>query len=138
MANMLAGEMADTFAAIAPVAGAYFDYSTYSPSQAVAVMAFHGVDDNVVPYAGSGILPAIEEWSSFWAENNGCGTQPDAVVSTGEITERRWEGCENPVVLYSVDGKGHSWPGSVMNPSITTDEIDATQLMMDFFAAHSR
>jgi poly(3-hydroxybutyrate) depolymerase len=40
------------------------------------------------------------------------------------------------VVLYTIQGKGHSWPGSNMPAAITTRDIDATDVMWDFFAAH--
>ena len=46
------------------------------------------------------------------------------------------------MLLYKVEGGGHSWPGSEFSVSIasivgeTTDEIDANELMWEFFMEH--
>lgn len=42
------------------------------------------------------------------------------------------------VMLYTITGKGHSWPGSAMPAAITTHDIDATTTIWAFFAAHPR
>jgi polyhydroxybutyrate depolymerase len=42
------------------------------------------------------------------------------------------------VGLYTIAGKGHSWPGSAMPARITTREIDATAAIWKFFAAHPK
>ena len=54
MANLLAGEMADSFAAVATVAGAYYDFADYRPARPIPILAFHGSADRIVPYAGRG------------------------------------------------------------------------------------
>lgn len=41
----------------------------------------------------------------------------------GQVTGETWGGCKNgaDVVLYTVEGGGHSWPGSDLMPrGITT------------------
>lgn len=40
------------------------------------------------------------------------------------------------MVLYTIAGKGHSWPGSAMPEAITSHDISATDDIWDFFAAH--
>ncbi len=42
------------------------------------------------------------------------------------------------MALYTIEGKGHSWPGSAMPASITTKDIVATDVLWQFFAAHPR
>jgi polyhydroxybutyrate depolymerase len=45
------------------------------------------------------------------------------------------------VVLYKVLGGGHTWPGTSVDLSplgVTTQEIVASELLWDFFAAHPR
>jgi polyhydroxybutyrate depolymerase len=45
------------------------------------------------------------------------------------------------VLLYAVIGGGHTWPGSpveIASLGPTTHEIDASQLIWAFFAAHPR
>ena len=49
-------------------------------------------------------------------------------------TRRRWRSAGGA----STEGKGHSWPGSSMPASITTQAVDATDVMWEFFAAHPR
>jgi len=141
MANLLATEMTGTIAAIATVAGAYFNHDSYSPSLSVPVMAFHGTEDRVVPYTGSrfsaGGLPDIRDWIDFWVTNNGCSSDATLILDLAGVSGERWGNCNSPVELYTHD-KGHSWPGSSMDPEITTDAIDASQLMVDFFLSHSR
>jgi polyhydroxybutyrate depolymerase len=45
------------------------------------------------------------------------------------------------VAFYTVHGGGHSWPGGEPLPEIitgkTTQDIDATRVMWEFFQAHS-
>jgi polyhydroxybutyrate depolymerase len=47
-------------------------------------------------------------------------------------------GCKDgtAVVLYVIDGGGHTWPGAaidVQRLGVTTHEISATDLIWDFF-----
>jgi polyhydroxybutyrate depolymerase len=43
------------------------------------------------------------------------------------------------VVLYSIIGGGHTWPGAIPIASLgmTTKQIDASSTIWDFFAAHA-
>lgn len=95
--------------------------------------------------AGQAEVPAVEDKVAAWATRNGCAPQPQ-VSSVGAHTElRTYTGCTNgdTVELYVVDNGGHTWPGSKLAQAadkdpdakngITTDEIDATRLMWQFF-----
>ncbi|MFQ5931897.1 MAG: polyhydroxybutyrate depolymerase, partial [Nitrospiraceae bacterium] len=45
------------------------------------------------------------------------------------------------VILYAVEGGGHTWPGSgFSSPSLgrTSQDISATELINGFFSGHSR
>ncbi|MFZ0547840.1 MAG: hypothetical protein WAM60_20510 [Candidatus Promineifilaceae bacterium] len=55
-----------------------------------------------------------------------------------EARGETWGNCEDgaEVTLYTIDGKEHSWPGSTMPTEITTQDIDATAVIWEFFAAH--
>ena len=142
MANRLGCDMADVIAAIAPVAGAYNFWQNCHPERPVPVLAFHGLNDNVVPYAGGtpkAAVPPIEEWAAAWADRNGCSPTPTVNTPTSTVTLHTWPNCrENAEVsLYSLADHGHSWPGSpVMPPSITSQAINATDVMWDFFQSH--
>ncbi len=142
MANRLGCELADLIAAIAPDSGAYNFWNDCDPSRPVPVLAFHGLDDNVVPYDGGAPLfmePPIQDWASAWAARNGCSASPTESSLEGGVTVQTWSGCrENAdVILYTLADHGHSWPGSsVMPASITSQAVNATEIMWDFFKSH--
>ena len=57
------------------------------------------------------------------------------------MTRRVYPDCDDgaEVELYTIDGGGHTWPGSpidVPRLGANTDQIDATDLILDFFAEH--
>jgi len=123
------------------------------------VIAFHGTEDPILPYAGGGLnatriaelqyyvdglpggLPAplgIDDSMRRWAEHNGCA--PDYVEEqvSPEVRRRTWSDCDAATVLYIVDGGGHAWPGKPVpqfEPMFghATTEIDASSLIFSFF-----
>jgi polyhydroxybutyrate depolymerase len=59
------------------------------------------------------------------------------------VTRLIYRGCRDgvEVVIYRVERGGHTWPGSGLRlPAeqfgATTEELDATGMIGDFFAAH--
>ena len=85
---------------------------------------------------------AIPDRVAAWAEQNGC-TAGDTLADIGDVTPQQWA-CPDggDVMFYTVHGGGHSWPGSAFDANIaqivgpTTTSIDATALMVSFFAQH--
>jgi len=142
MTDRVACDMADVIAAIAPDSGAYNFWQNCSPSRPMPVLAFHGLDDNIVPYAGGTpriMEPPIEEWAAAWAVRNTCSSTPNITTPVDTVTVRTWSGCQNnaDVILYTLENHGHSWPGSpVMPKNITSQAINATDVMWEFFKAH--
>jgi polyhydroxybutyrate depolymerase len=138
MAFRLACEMSDTFAAVAPVAGALV-FSPCQPLQPVSIMQVHGKHDTSVPYIGglggfmTGTItfPPVEETVAKWAKLDGCDT---AATSTQEAiaTHTSYVGCKNgsSVELYTIDGMGHNWPSQYVMP--------ISQMIWDFFKTHPR
>jgi polyhydroxybutyrate depolymerase len=117
------------------------------------LIAFHGTADAQVPYEGgmsvmSGDEPwdSIREWTVGWAERNECNVTPSESAISADVTRLEYSDCESGamVVLYTVAGGGHTWPGS--NPpewttgmaGRTTDSIDATRAIWAFFREHPR
>lgn len=140
MAARLACDASDLVAAIGPVAGAYF-FGPCSPDRPVPVIAFHGDADPIVPYQGWGpFLPGIEDWAGEWAVRNGCEGAPTHEALAADVTVSRWGGCEAgaDVVLYTVADGRHGWPGSERSGEFlgSTDSVDASRLIGEFFAAH--
>lgn len=133
MASQLACDQPEVFAAIAAVAGLLYQDCEGQP---VSVIAFHGTDDWNVFYDW---IP--DEWQS-WAAHDGC-TGGETGSVTEHVTLLRATGCPEgiDVVLYTIDGGGHTWPGAPDDTGgvgYTTHEIDASELAWAFFAAHTR
>lgn len=144
MAQRLACELPDRIAAIALVAGQYVDCVGNA-----RVIMFHGTADPVVPYDGGetplfpgfSFLPA-RRVASEWARSLGCDGLAQIERLSAEVEVSRFVACPlgtDEVVLYTVVGGGHTWPGTpvVLPESIvgrTTTAISATDLIWDFFA----
>lgn len=143
MAHRLACDAADVFAAIGPVAGAHPLDRSCDATDRVAVIAVHGTDDDFVPFDGLGpLLPSIPEWATDWAMRNACANGPTEQRIADDVVALSWTECADgtAVVLYVVEGGGHSWPGTPDPEKLaeTTSSISATELILDFFAQHPK
>ena len=123
------------------MAGAHTAVSC-DPVRPVPIVAFHGTADRIVPYAGFRPLglPAVEDWTAEWAERNGCGPAPAPERIAADVERTAWTGCDAAVVLYTVEGGRHGWPGSERALAVldSTDSIDASEIIWEFFEAHPR
>ena len=142
MAGRLACDASEVFAAVGIVAGAQFGWSRCDAAVPVPIISFHGDADNVVPYDGFGLLPGVVEWAEFRADTNGCETTPATTAVADEVVLQSWTNCDGPgeFLLYTIADGGHGWPGTD-DPSRlgdTTDAIDATDLIWEFFEAHPK
>jgi polyhydroxybutyrate depolymerase len=141
MSNRLGCDLSDVIAAIGPVSGGYPPSDDCNPVRPVPVVAFHGTADKLIPYEGKGrLLLSAPEWAATWAARNGCDPTPAVTFQHGEVKGETWDNCQDgaDVTLYTIEGRGHSWPGSDMPPEITTQDIDATDVIWEFFAAHPK
>jgi polyhydroxybutyrate depolymerase len=140
MANRLACNAAAEFAAIATVSGSYIEHLECDPVRAVPVVAFHGTADPVVPYDGFAFLPEVAAWAEAWASRNGCAAPADETEVAPDVTLRSWSGCrdEGDVLLYTIMGGGHGWPGTTSADRIfaSTRSIVATDVIWRFFEDH--
>lgn len=148
MSYRLACELSERIAAIASVTGSMTDSMMYycNPSRPVPVMRIHGTNDLIVNYNGGGNILSVDTCNSFWIQRNNCTAQvdlqiiPDNVPSdncTAEKTTR--PACDNQseVVLYKINGGGHTWPGVVdMFGGIagnTNQDFEASEAIWEFF-----
>jgi len=151
MSALLACELSDRVAAMGGVAGAYsFSWEDCPSARPIPAILFHGTEDPIVPYLGGEVdngrfnLPALPSWVEELAQHNGCETPPLEVPASGEVSGIRFENCrENAeVIFYTIDSGGHSWPGGGYLPKWlvghTTQDMDATQVMWEFFQRHPR
>ncbi len=143
MTNRLACEMSDRIAAIGTVAGAYSPLPNgCNPTRPIPVIAFHGDADPLVNYNGDPAqnFPPIQQWAADWARRNSCQKGPDALPDQGEVSGISYSDCalNADVILYTVHGGGHTWPGGVPIPLVgkTTTDINASETMWQFYQAH--
>jgi len=151
MAYRLACELPHRIAAIAPVAGS-LNYDGPAPKEAVSVIHFHGTADQHAPYEGGTgtktLYPRIDrpvrETIQLWVQYNGCSAVPQ-VEKKGPVTREVYSGGRNAteVVLYSIEGEGHTWPGGQPgirngNMDSPTQAIRATDLIWAFFSRHAK
>lgn len=115
------------FAAIGPDAATQLDAcETPNPT---SVIHIHGTDDRLVRYDGEPGVgwaridgPPVWEVNGFWRDVDGCA-EP-VVTEEGAVTTSSAACADgHRVVLMTVDGGGHEWPGF------------ATQAIWGFFAA---
>lgn len=138
----LACEMADTIAAIAPVAGVLgVEPAACSPKRPVPVLHIHGTSDIVVPYAGGGIsnFRSVAVTIDAFKAKNACAAGDGKVVYTkNDVSCTKWDGCTADVELCTVTGGGHQWPGGSLLPygGSPTPNLIASEAIADFFEAH--
>jgi polyhydroxybutyrate depolymerase len=149
MSYRLACELSDLIAAIGPVAATQ-NLAECEPKRPVPVLHIHGDSDQHAPYAGGvgakslvGVpFASVDETIAFWVQNNRCELTPQ-VAQTGNIRHTVYNGCQQnaTVELYTVLGGGHTWPGGRPGRPGADDptmELDATQVIWKFFAAHPK
>lgn len=141
--------LADRLAAVGTVAAAQdTPLSWCARARPVPLINVHGTADPLVPYEGGRKLvsprpfTAVSTWTANWARRNQCAPVPVASAVAEDVTRLEYTACaaDAAVVLYSVRGGGHAWPGGKPFPAWlvgrTTRSIDATSLMWDFFRQH--
>jgi polyhydroxybutyrate depolymerase len=117
------------------------------------IIEFHGTDDPIVPYTGGPVhaegfggvdSPSILASAAKWAAHNGCTGARNLQIAA-DVIRTGWTGCSNDgdVVLLTIKGGGHTWPGpidvallGIIDLGATTSSIDASKLMLDFFDTH--
>lgn len=153
MCYRLAGELSERIAAIASVSGT-LTLPEYHPKRAVPVLHFHGTADTIVPFAGpkgkaskTFVMKSVDETIKTWVALDGCAKQPatttlpdtahDGTTVTRDVYSGGKDGSE--VVLYTITGGGHNWPGRIMPLKFlgkSTMNISANDLIWDFFCKH--
>jgi polyhydroxybutyrate depolymerase len=149
MSFALACKLSERIAAIGSVSGAYLTpWSDSSASRPVPLIAFHGTHDPVVPYQGGPSrsfnlpFPVVPDWIAEYAYRNGCEGAPIELLNAGAVRGIRYRGSspEAEVIFYTIEGGGHTWPGSRPMPEWlvgrTDRDADATRMMWKFFQSH--
>ena len=149
MAFVLSCTLSDRIAAVGMVAAAQLlPWSRCTDHRPVPMISFHGTADPMTPYNGGRTwvapepFPSIPTWTANWARRNRCEPKPVESAVAADVMRREYTHCADDatVVLYTIQGGGHSWPGGKPLPEWfvgpTSRSIDATNQMWAFFRAH--
>ena len=139
--------LSDRIAAVGAVAPAITMSADLCPAaKPVPVVVFHGTADRMTPYEGGKNIiapepfPDIRKWLANWARRNHCASTMRESAAAADVMRIEYDNCAEPVVLYKIDGGGHTWPGGQPLPNWfagpTNDSINATELMWSFFKDH--
>lgn len=147
----------DKIEAIAPVAGGMSENTSHNchAQGEMPVMMFHGTKDPLVPWGGDtgnkrgqigGKILSVDETIDFWTAYNHITVSPeendlpDTVDDGTKVVQFSYEdsGQKEKVILYKIINGGHTWPGGWQYAPVkiigrTTHDIDATQLIWEFF-----
>lgn len=164
MAFRFAREASDRVAAIAPVAisMAVSAVPLRDPARPVSVLMIAGTDDPLVPWRGgtlgvpgpreAGRVLSVPESVRYWTGVNSCPPVPDVAMEPDRdpndgtrVRRETYAPCREgtEVVLYAVEGGGHTWPGGPQYLPArlvgrTSRDIDATAVIWEFFRRHAR
>ena len=103
------------------------------------MMYFHGTDDFVCPYEGTGpewYDPPREETARRWARHNRCANEDPEIEQVSELAQRWvWSGCTAPTEYYKIEDFGHTWPGCAQPPSLPIPPLPGQILSSPLVAA---
>ena len=151
MAYRLACEGTFDIAAIGSVSGS-FSYAC-PKARAVSVMEIHGLDDHMIPFAGGHGTKAatevdwlgVERTLAVFRAADDC--RPPAIEQNGPVTTSTARCAAGRfVVLITIAGAGHQWPGgnprhglvaTLFDLDSPSTALDATRTLWDFFAGHT-
>ncbi len=152
MTYRLAAALPQRIAAAAAVAGP-LGIEVPPLARPVPLLHIHGTEDRFAPYLGGvgdrsvyGVdFRSAPDSVLAWALANGCSdtavTQIDEpTVDDGtRIVRSFYGGGEREVVLITVEGGGHTWPGLPPLPALlglSTSNLDANHTIWQFFESH--
>jgi len=126
-----------------------------SSESAVSLAVFNGTADPLVPYNGGqitvfrrqrGAVLSTDETIRIWRRKNRCGPEagvtelPDAAADGTRVTKIEYSRCKNEskVVLYRIEGGGHTWPDGrqylpVRRIGRTTRDVNGCDEIWQFF-----
>lgn len=107
-------ELADRFAAVAPVAGGYRALDPCPAGRRTSMLEIHGTGDTVVPYRGRGPRRAgdVRRFVANWARRDGCDAAPRIDRVSKGVQRVRYRGCAPGLKVehLRIDDEPHGWP----------------------------
>src|ERR1700688_1661307 len=150
MVFVLSCTLSDRIAAVGMVsAGLDPGWSWGTDHRAGPVVGFSWTADPICPYNGGwsklagGTFPSVPGFMANWSRRNQCGPNPIESMIAADVTRLQYTNCADDadVLLYTVKGEGHQWPGGKRVPAEWmigrySRSIDATKQMWAFFYKH--
>lgn len=149
----IAAELPQLFAAVASVGGPMPEpvVQHHAKPGKVGVLLLHGTADQVVAYGGKagGYLSAQDSYA-YWLKQNGIvagGASQRIIDGDGSdgtsVTWIEQGNGQQSVALATITEGGHTWPGAdPFNVGLpigkTTRDIDANEVIWQFFSRHQR
>ncbi|MBM4161555.1 MAG: hypothetical protein FJ217_10705 [Ignavibacteria bacterium] len=151
MTFRLAHEMAERFAAIAPVASLCW-IEEPKPARPLPTLYMIGTEDPLVPLAGGEsrlpwgrrTTPPVETTLRKWSVALGCNQAPRTVRDDSTVQVLEYGPCDTnvPFTVWFIKAQGHEWPGGeamlpgrIMGPSRMA--VRATDVIWEFFKSSS-
>ncbi|MBT3216188.1 MAG: hypothetical protein HOF55_03055 [Candidatus Marinimicrobia bacterium] len=151
MSYRLGCELSDRITAIASVTGTMASsiYASCDPSRPVPLMEIHGTNDPTVPYLGTSYWMSTDQSVQYWVANNNCGDTPTFEdlpdmdqTDNSTVDKYTYSDCDEDadVILFEVDGGGHSWPsaGGLGGVGTINQDISASAEILNFFLQYSQ
>jgi polyhydroxybutyrate depolymerase len=157
MAFRLGCNLSDKIRAIAPVTASLPSamLPLCRPESAVSLAVFNGTEDPLVPYNGGQITVFRQQRGEvlstgatirIWQNKNRCRSEiretefPDITADGTRVTKIEYTQCAtaSKVVLYRIDGGGHTWPDGRQYLPVgligrTSRDINACDEIWEFF-----
>lgn len=155
----LACQLSDQIAAFASVAStlALPLQSNCNPDRALPILMINSPDDPITPWQGGrmskgegGQILSVLATIEFWQDKNNCSPQPKAATIANnriddgtQVQISRYSNCSSgaEVMLTTIEGGGHTWPGGVGQPEWlvgkTTRQINGSRFVWNFLKRHS-
>lgn len=157
--NRLACDLTDKITAIASVAATMPEplVPVCKPSRPISVMFLHGTKDPLVNIEGGpvarthGSAVSLERAAQFWRDWDRTAANAveeqipdgahDGTTVRRQIFGKGKDGTE--VIVYTIEGGGHAWPGGVQYLPVflvgkASRNLDATKVIWEFFERHSQ
>lgn len=115
------------------------------PDRVLPMMLIIGTEDPSYPLNGSSVTLSVRDMVDFWAGKLNCDVNPvvenlpDTEDDGTTVVRDTYDGCD--LILYTIEGGGHTWPGSstAFDPDfgLISREINASEVIVEFMLRHT-
>jgi polyhydroxybutyrate depolymerase len=142
----VAADLPHLFAAVAAVGAPMPEpvVAHHTKTGKAGVLLIHGTADQVVAYGGkTGGYLSAEDSYRYWVQRNGITSAASQRTIGNDVAWIEQSDGQYSVALATIRDGGHTWPGAdPFNVGLpigkTTNNIDANEVMWQFFNAHTR